>query len=114
MHDHAAQHRPADLTALTTELLVEAGGTTSRRASRTVISGSAQRVTLTAMSAGAELAEHTSPSPASLQVLRGEVELRLGTRTMPVRAGELVAVPPQRHSLVAATDAAILLTVAVD
>lgn len=114
MHDHAAQHQPADLAALSTELITEASGATSRRASRTVISGAAQRVTLTALAAGAELAEHTSPSPASLQVLRGEVELRLGDRSMTVREGELVAVPPQRHSLVAAADAAILLTVAVD
>ena len=114
MHDHLAQHEPADLEALTTDLLKEAGGASSRRASRTVISGSAQRVTLTALAGGAELSEHISPNPASLQVLRGEVELRFGDRTMTIRAGELVAVPPQRHSLVAAGDAAILLTVAVD
>ncbi len=113
MHDHAAQHQPADLTALTAELSTEAAGTTARRASRTVISGTAQRVTLTALLADGELGEHASPHPASLQVLQGEIELHLGERVIKVRAGELFAVPPQRHSLRAVTDAAILLTVAV-
>lgn len=114
MKDHPAQHEAADLAALSARLLAEAAESSARRASRTLISGAAQRATLMGLLAGAELAEHASPPAASLQVLRGEVVLRTADREFEVRADELIAVPPQRHSLRAIVDSAILLTVAVD
>lgn len=114
VNDHAAQHQPADLAGLATELLTQAGSATARRASRTLISGAAQRATLTALLKDAELGEHFAPPAASLQVISGEVELSVGERRQPIRTGELVAVPRQRHGLHALTDAVILLTVAVD
>lgn len=114
MNEHPAQHEPADLTVLTANLLAQAEGVSARRSSSTLISGAAQRVTLTALLSGAELGEHVAPRAASLQVLSGEIEVLAGDRRMPITAGGLVAVPRQRHSLRAITDAAILLTVAVD
>ena len=45
-------------------------------------------------------------------VLRGRVRLTSGDTSWDGRSGDLVAVPPARHSLLAVEDAAILLTVA--
>ncbi|GAA2097582.1 hypothetical protein GCM10009841_09990 [Microlunatus panaciterrae] len=114
MKEHAADHTAVPLSDHAVELLDEAGGSPAQRAARTLISGSVQRVTMIALLAGAELAEHASPSGASLQVLRGEASLLAGDRVWPLRAGELIAIPPQRHSVQAQTDAVLLLTVAID
>ena len=70
------------------------------------------RQTLIALAAGRELAEHDSPGEATLQVLRGRVRLVAGDDTLEGGAGDLLTIPPRRHSLLALDDAAVLLTVA--
>lgn len=103
------------LTGLVDELSDDARAGDSGRAARTVHGGAghALRQTVIALAAGHELAEHESPGEATLQVLRGSVRLVSGTRQWDLGAGDLVAIPPERHSLAASQDSAVLLTVAL-
>ena len=114
MNDHAAQYQAARLNDHATELLDEARSAPAHRAARTLIGGSAQRVTMIALAGDSELSEHLSPSAASLQVLTGEAVLVAGDREWPLATGTLIAIPHQRHLLRAVTDTVVLLTVSVD
>jgi quercetin dioxygenase-like cupin family protein len=106
---------PVDLTDLATELLEKAALAHARRASRTLahpVDG--LRQTVVALLAGADLGEHESPGPASLQVLRGQVRVVSGNGSVLLRAGEIAPVPMQRHSLHADDDSVVLLSVAIE
>lgn len=70
------------------------------------------RQTLIALAEGHALAEHEAPGEATLQVLVGEVRLTAGDETWTGTAGDHLVIPPQRHDLLAVSDAAVLLTVA--
>lgn len=93
-------------------LLVDALAAPARRAARTLVSGDRMRVTLLALAAGAELSEHESPGPATLQVLRGRGRLSAQPARWLLDAGDLVEIPARRHALAAETDMVVLLTVA--
>jgi quercetin dioxygenase-like cupin family protein len=95
------------------ELLATAHQHDSKRAARTLVTGPSQRATLIALVAGAELAEHDSPPAATLYVLTGQVRLHAKNRDLDLDAGQLAAIPPLRHSLIALVDAVVLLTVAL-
>lgn len=69
----------------------------SRRAARTLVSGTVQRVTLIAPAEGAELAEHDAPPAATLHAVTGRVRLHTADREWTLDGGHLVAVSPQRH-----------------
>jgi quercetin dioxygenase-like cupin family protein len=71
------------------------------------------RQTVIALVAGQELAEHESPGPASLMVLRGSVRLVAGDESQTVGALEISPIPNRRHSLHADEDSVVLLSVAV-
>ena len=73
----------------------------------------ALRQTLIALTAGSGLAEHNSPGEATMQVLRGRVRLTAAGDIVEAEAGEFLVIPPQRHSLDAIDDSAVLLTVAL-
>jgi quercetin dioxygenase-like cupin family protein len=67
-----------------------------------------------ALTAGAELGEHESPPAATFHVVTGSAHLyAVGGPSWTVRAGEVVAVPPERHGAEALEDCVILLTVAL-
>lgn len=83
------------------------------RTARSILSGTVIRAVVIALRADAEMGEHDSPPGATLQVLRGTVTLLAGERSWTVEAGQLVPIPPQRHSVRAHTDSAVLLTVAL-
>ncbi|HEV7202957.1 MAG TPA: LuxR family transcriptional regulator [Jatrophihabitans sp.] len=101
-----------DLVILGEELLATTSdGHDGGRAARTVLHEPGLRSTLIALRAGHELAEHDAPPAASLQVVLGTVHLVSGDDTMALAAGQLVPIPRQRHSLVADSDAVVLLTV---
>ena len=57
--------------------------------------------------------QHDAPSAATLFAVRGRIRLQAGEREWPLEAGQLIPIPPQRHSVHADTDAAFLLTVAL-
>ncbi len=101
------------LTSLAAEKLAEARQSHSGRAAHTIHGGHTHelRQTVVALLAGHELSEHDSPGQASLQVLQGHVHLTAGADDWDGRAGDYVVIPPQRHSLQAVEDSAVLLTV---
>lgn len=101
-----------NLTRLQESLLGEARAAQPRRAAHTVHGGDGMlRQTAIALLAGTELAEHESPPEATLQVLSGQVRLSGDGRHWDLGAGELVAIPPERHAVSAAEDSVLLLTV---
>ncbi len=83
------------------------------RASKSLVHGEHQRAVLIAMRSGTTLAEHETPIAATLHVLTGECTLRAGEREWHLNAGELVEIPPERHSVEAASDSVVLLTVTI-
>lgn len=103
------------VTSIVGQLLTQARDSHSGRAAQTVYGGHDHdlRQTVIAIAAGQELAEHESPAEATLHVLVGEVRITAGDETWEGGAGDLVAIPPTRHALVALQDSAVLLTVRV-
>lgn len=85
------------------------------RAAHTLFGGRDRRLrqTVVYMLAGQEMAEHESPGDAALHVLRGRVRLRWGDASADLAAGQVMHIPPQRHSLEAVEESAVILTVAL-
>ena len=102
------------LDALLREHLAKAADDSSGRSSSTVYGGHERvlRQTLIALCAGRELAEHENPGEATVLVLRGRVRLTAGVDSWEGRQGDLLIIPPARHSLSALEDSAVVLTVA--
>lgn len=84
----------------------------SGRSAATVFRGETLSQTVLALTAGTALGEHENPGEATVQVLTGEVEVTAGEQTWQVQVGQLLVLPPERHSLRAIEDSAVLLTVA--
>ena len=72
------------------------------------------RQTVIALRGGAELGEHESPGPASLLVIRGQVRVVAGDRSVELGQHQFSPVPDRRHSLHADEDSVVLLSVAVE
>lgn len=103
----------SSLDAQAREQLERAAATSSGRSATTVYGGREHtlRQTLLALTAGTSLAEHQNPGEATLLVLRGRIRLTSGDTTWEGRSGDLITLPPTRHSLRAIDDTAVLLTV---
>ncbi|MGZ4438439.1 MAG: cupin domain-containing protein [Nocardioidaceae bacterium] len=99
---------------LADDLLEQARGAGNGRAAASVVGGKGHllRMTVLALRAGEELAEHASPGEATLLVLRGAVELRSDGQVLAGAEGDLLVIPPARHGVRAEQDSALLLTVA--
>jgi quercetin dioxygenase-like cupin family protein len=104
----------SSLDALARELLAAASASSSGRAARTVYGGHEHvlRQTVIALAAGQTLAEHENPGEATVHVLHGRVRLASDPDSWEGRKGDLLIVPLAPHSLQAAENAAVLLTVA--
>jgi quercetin dioxygenase-like cupin family protein len=104
--------RKLSLDATARELLDSAGRSSAKRASHTVVGGHehAMRQTVVALLAGAALTEHENPGEATIYVITGRVELTAGSESWQARSGDLVEIPPLRHSLLAVENSAVLLT----
>lgn len=111
MSEQSVVNEVTSLTALGKELLDRARSGQSGRAARTVHGGTLLRQTMLTLVAGGELAEHDSPPEATVQVLFGRIRLSSRDRSWELGAGDLVAIPPQRHAVTAVEDSAFLLTV---
>jgi quercetin dioxygenase-like cupin family protein len=78
--------------------------------SRTLVKKNAGTVTVFAFDAGQALSEHTAPFDAIVQVLDGNVELVIGGKRVPARAGQTVLLPANvSHAVNATTKFKMLL-----
>ncbi|MFH9073584.1 hypothetical protein [Streptomyces alboflavus] len=104
---------PQDLTALAEEHLNEARTAAHGRSARMIVHDGALRQSVIALAAGSALDEHGTPPAASLQALRGKVRLTSvsGDTDIVLAAGQLCAVPQERHGLLGLEDSVVLLTV---
>ncbi|MFI6172941.1 cupin domain-containing protein [Nocardia sp. NPDC051052] len=102
------------LEAIAREQLERARSVSARRSATTVYGGHEHRLrqTVIALVEGASLGEHENSDEATLQVLRGRVRLHAAPTVWEGRTGDLIVVPPVRHSLEAVEDSVVLLTVA--
>jgi quercetin dioxygenase-like cupin family protein len=79
--------------------------------SRTLLRTDRSRVVLFGFAEGQELTEHTSTQSAIVQILSGECEFSLAGKPHPVKAGDLIYMPPNLpHALKATTQFSMLLT----
>ncbi|CCG05661.1 hypothetical protein [Blastococcus saxobsidens] len=105
---------PVNLDELATELLADAAMQNALRAAHTLphpVDG--LRQTVIALIRNQDLAEHESPGPATLLVLRGRVRLVAGEQTEVLAAHQISPIPNRRHSLHADEDSVVLLSVAI-
>lgn len=102
-----------NLFSLQERLLTKARDSSARRAAETVYGGrdAILRQTTMALLADVELPEHESPPEATLQLLTGRVRLCGHDREWLLVAGDLIPIPPERHSVIALEDSVFLLTV---
>jgi quercetin dioxygenase-like cupin family protein len=102
------------LQALAREQQERAAAASSGRSARTVWGGHEHvlRQTLIALTANTAMSEHENPGEATLQVMIGRVRLDADGNQWEGRQGDLLLIPPSRHSLLALEDAVVLLTVA--
>ncbi len=79
--------------------------------SRVVVKQPTGNVTVFAFDEGEGLSEHTAPFDALVQVLEGEVEIRISGRTHRLLGGEMILMPAgQPHALKALTRFKMILT----
>jgi quercetin dioxygenase-like cupin family protein len=101
------------LSELAESLIADLRNHPAGRTARTILSGTVMRAVVIALKEGSELAEHDAPSAATLQVIRGKVTVATGEKDWTIYPGQLIPIPPRRHSVHAHADSAILLTVAL-
>ena len=79
--------------------------------SKTIIDKNTGTVTLFAFDIGQGLSEHTAPFDALVQVLDGEVEIRISGKPFHLKQGEIIIIPAQEpHALKAVSNFKMLLT----
>lgn len=79
--------------------------------SRTIYQDDRLKVVLFAFSAGQELSEHTSSTPAIMHFLKGESDVTLGADKVVANADTWIHMPPQLpHSIRAKTPVVMLLS----
>jgi quercetin dioxygenase-like cupin family protein len=100
------------LDAIAREQLERAKAASSGRCSSAVFGGHEHvlRQTVVALREGSSLTEHNSPGEATIIVLSGRVRLSAGSTSWEGRKGDLLVIPPERHSLEALKDTVIVLT----
>jgi quercetin dioxygenase-like cupin family protein len=79
--------------------------------SRQITKAEGGNVTLFAFDEGQELSEHTTPFDALVQVLDGEVEIKISGKPFLLKAGESILMPANHpHALKASKKFKMLLT----
>ena len=100
------------IEATARQQLTAARQSSAARAATTVVGGHEHtlRQTVVALLADATLAEHDNPGEATLYVLSGRVTLAADGTTWEARTGDMIVIPPARHSVHAEEDSTLLLT----
>ena len=80
---------PAEPVELANLVAYQEGGVVSR----TLVKKNGGTVTVFAFDKGQALSEHTAPFDAIVQVLDGDVELVIGGKKVPAKAGQTVLMP---------------------
>ena len=103
------------LDAIGRDQLERARDASNGRSSASVVGGHEQvlRQTVIALRQGSSLTEHNSPGEATIIVLSGHVVLIGASASWEGLKGDLLLIPPERHSVEALTDAVVLLTTAM-
>ena len=79
--------------------------------SKTIIDKKAGTVTLFAFDQGQGLSEHTAPFDALVQVLEGEVDIKISGKSFHLKQGEIITMPANEpHALTAIQRFKMLLT----
>jgi len=79
--------------------------------SRTLMKNESGSVTVFSFDQGQSLSEHTAPYDALVVVLDGQVDLVIGGKAVPARAGQIVLMPAHvPHAVQAKTRLKMLLT----
>jgi len=79
--------------------------------SKTIIDKKTGTVTLFAFDQGQGLSEHTAPFDALVQVLDGEVEIKISSKSFHLKQGEIITMPANEpHALTAVQRFKMLLT----
>lgn len=112
-HEAHSTSETVELAELAATLIADLPQHPAGRCARTILSGPVMRAVVIALADGAEMAEHQAPPAATLYVITGAVTLKADDKQWRLHPGELVPIPPARHSLEAHADSAILLTVAL-
>ena len=103
-----------DLDHESTSILEAAKETDSGRAAKTLVKEGPLRLTIMGFAAGSALHEHKAAGPVSIEVRSGLVEVRVGATSSSLAAGDILILDEEiSHSLVAASDAVLLLTIAI-
>ena len=100
-----------DLATLTETHLAAALVAPNGRSAELIVHDHQLRQTVIALADGQSLSEHNPPPAATIQVLRGCVQVTAhGGEDVVVREGELAQLIHERHGVLALEDTAFLLT----
>ncbi|MFF0275421.1 MULTISPECIES: cupin domain-containing protein [unclassified Streptomyces] len=102
-----------DLTALADEHMAAARTAPHGRSAHLIMHDGVLRQSVIALTAGTSLDEHNAPPAASLQVLRGRVNLTMAGRAEEMSAG-ILRMLTERHGITALDDSVVLLTAVND
>ena len=103
-----------DLPALLAQVREEPAYRASDRNALTLFKTDGMRLVLLALHAGAELKTHTAPGTISVQVLAGRLTFHTAEQAAELAQGQLLTLHAGiPHRVVAVTEAAFLLTLAV-
>ena len=101
-----------DLTEETEALRHEHGWRDNGHSAKTLVKHHDQRIVLIAMKQGARMMKHKTAGPVSIQVLSGHLHVRLGSATLDVPTGGLLALDRSvPHAVEALEDSSLVLTV---
>jgi quercetin dioxygenase-like cupin family protein len=113
--DERALARPVlqfDLRRETDVLRQEQGWSKTGHSAKTLVKHHDLRTVLIAMKKGTRMAEHKAAGATSIQLLDGRLQLRIGTETLDVSAGSLIALDRElSHDVEALEDSAFVLSV---
>jgi quercetin dioxygenase-like cupin family protein len=113
-HQISGEELTFDLNKEGETLLSEARSAPAGRAGRTLVKDGPMRLVLMALKGGSVIDEHKADGALSIQVLRGNVNVGVGTRERQLSETQtLVLEPNVRHSLLAREESLVLLTIAM-